>query len=142
MSAGSSIEAMLLAAQERGCDSMETGRYLVSFKEGATEEGVKALRGQSMRMADARDFGGQAVDMDALGGADAVVFPEIKVALVGGGALADSAFSASDELGGDSPMQVIEPEYFVFADGAPAPLPARLPVRLPARGRNHGPRPG
>ncbi len=118
MSAGSSIDAMLQAAQERGGDSLETGRFLVTFKEGAMEEGVKALRGQAMRMADARDFGGQAVEMDALGDADAVLFPEINVALVGGDALGASAFSASSELGGDSPMQVIEPEYFVFADGA------------------------
>ncbi len=118
MGASASIEAMLLAAQERGGDSLETGRYLVTFKEGAMEEGAKALRGQSMRVADARDFGGQAVELGALGDADAVIFPEINVALVGGDAMAASRFGVAEELEGDSPLLIIEPEYFVFSDDA------------------------
>lgn len=118
--AASSIDELMLAAMERGGESLETGRYLVTFKEGALEEGCKALKEQSMQLADARDFGGQAVDMDALGGADVLVLPEINVALVGGDALAASSFSASEDIGStDSPLQVIEPEYFFFADGAP-----------------------
>jgi hypothetical protein len=45
---------MLLAALERGEDTFETGRYLVTFKEGAAEEGMQALGAQGMRVADAR----------------------------------------------------------------------------------------
>lgn len=115
-----SVEDLLLAAMERGSDTLETGRYLVTFKEGALEEGAKALQAQGMHLADARDFGGQAVEMDALGGADAVVFPEINVALVGAEAMAASSMASADDAGGsDSPLQVIEPEYFVFSLGAP-----------------------
>jgi subtilisin family serine protease len=118
--AASSVEDLLLAAAARGDDSLETGRYLVTFKDGALEEGCKALKGQSMQLADARDFGGQAVEMDALGGADAVVFPEINVALVGSEAMAASSLSSAEDGGGsDSPLQVIEPEYFVFSVGGP-----------------------
>ncbi|MGI9167854.1 MAG: hypothetical protein ACR2G5_15990 [Pyrinomonadaceae bacterium] len=39
----SPIDKMLLAALERGDDSLETGRYLVTFKEGAAKEGVQSL---------------------------------------------------------------------------------------------------
>ena len=117
LGAGCSIEDMLLAAQERGSDNLETGRYLVSFKDGALEEGIKALRSQSMRVADARDFGEQAVAMDGLGDADAVLFPEINVALVGGGAMASRGMDVAEEIASDSPVEVIEPEYFVFSDG-------------------------
>ena len=79
---------MLLAALERGDDSLETGLSLVTFKEGAAEEGVQSLgvRGQRMRVADARDFKGQAASLESVGDADAFVFPEIGVALVGGAA--------------------------------------------------------
>lgn len=52
--ASSSVEEMLLAALERGEDTFETGRYLVTFKEGAAEEGMQALGAQGMRVADAR----------------------------------------------------------------------------------------
>lgn len=117
LGAACSIEEMLLAAQERGSDNLETGRFLVSFKDGAMEEGVKALRNQSMLVADARDFSEQAVAMDGLGDADAVLFPEINVALVGGGAMASRGMDVAEEVASDSPMEVIEPEYFVFSDG-------------------------
>ena len=118
--AAASVEDLLLAAMQRGSDSLETGRYLVTFKEGALEEGAKALQAQGMHLADARDFGGQAIEMGALGGADAVVFPEINVALVGAEAMAASSMASGGDGGGsDSPLQVIEPEYFVFSLGSP-----------------------
>ena len=48
--ASSPVEELLLAALERGDDSFETGRYLVTFKEGASEEGLQSLgvQGQGM----------------------------------------------------------------------------------------------
>jgi len=35
-----SVDEMLLAALERGDESLTTGRYLVTFKEGAVQEGI------------------------------------------------------------------------------------------------------
>src|SRR5688572_11099290 len=81
----STIDEMLLAALERGDDTFQTGRFLVTFKEGAAETGIKSLRAkQGLRTADARDFTGQSVVMEDVGDADALVFPEIGVALLGG----------------------------------------------------------
>jgi hypothetical protein len=74
----SPVDEMLLAALERGDDSLETGRYLITFKEGAaTKEASESLSARGMRIADARDFTDQAVVFEAAGDADAVVFPEI-----------------------------------------------------------------
>lgn len=115
--ASSTVEEMLLAAQASGSDSMETGRFIVTFKEGAVEEGIKAMKAQSMRTADARDFGGQSVELEALGDADALVFPEIGAAVVGAEAAQARGLSASAELAADDAMQIIEPEYFVFPEG-------------------------
>lgn len=40
------------------------------------------------------------------------------MALVSGTALATRGMGAFEEVGADSPIEVIEPEYFVFADSA------------------------
>ena len=112
------VEELLLAALERGDDSLQTGRFLVSFKENATEEGIQSLGAQGMRVADARDFTGQAATIEAMGDADAMVLPEIGVALVGGAAAQERGMSAFAEIATDSPVQVVEPEYFVFVAGA------------------------
>ena len=55
----SSVDELLLAAQERGDDSFETGRYLVTFKEGAATEGLQHLgtQGLGMRVANASSSG-------------------------------------------------------------------------------------
>lgn len=111
-----SVEDMLLAAQASGSDSMETGRYIVTFKEGGMDEGVKTFKSMSMRMADARDFDAQAVTMEALGDADALMFPEIGAALVGAPAAQARGLAAQVEMAVDSAVEVIEPEYFVFSD--------------------------
>src|SRR5262245_27502850 len=79
----SSAEELLLAAMENGQDPSKTGRFLMTYKEGATENGLKHLKSHgSIRVANARDFKGQAVSFEAAGDADALVFPEIGVALV------------------------------------------------------------
>jgi len=113
-----SIEAMLLAAAERGGDSLETGRFLLTFKPGALEDGTKSLKARGLRTADARDFTDQAVEMDALGDADAVVFPEVGVALVSGPAAAERSLATAGSADDDETVEIIEPEYFVFADDA------------------------
>lgn len=114
--ASSPVEELLLAALERGDDSFETGRYLATFKEGATTEGIQSLGAQGMRVADARDFTDQAATLEDVSGADALAFPEIGVALIGGDAAQASAMAASDEIAADSPIESIDPEYFVFAE--------------------------
>ena len=114
-SASSSVEDLLLAALERGDDSFETGRFLVTFKEGAAEAGLQALGARGMRVADARDYKDQAATLESVGDADAVVFPEVGVALLGGGAARARDMSVHAEIAADSPIEVIEPEYFVFS---------------------------
>src|SRR4051812_12098955 len=80
----STVEELMLAALERGDDNAQTGRYLITFKEGAAEEAVRFLRTtQGMRIADARDFEGQAMALEDVGDAEAVLFPELGVALIG-----------------------------------------------------------
>src|SRR6185369_8613586 len=99
----SSADDLLIAALERGGDTSKTGRFLMTFKEGAASAGAKALQAKKgLRVASARDFATQAVDLEAAGGADAVVFPEIGVALVSGDAAAEhglttAAFARSEE---------------------------------------------
>lgn len=111
----SSVDDLLLAALARGDDRFQTGRYLVTFKDGAGSAGLKAL--QAMRVAHAGDFEGQAATLDQLGDADAVFLPEINMALIGGHAAIDHNIGAQAEIAADSPIASIEPEYFVFADG-------------------------
>lgn len=112
----SPIDELLLAALARNDDSLETGRFLLTFKDGAAAEGIQSLgiSGQGMRVADARDFAGQAATLESVGDADAVVFPEVGVALISGAAAAERSMSAHAEIASDSPIEVVEPEYFMF----------------------------
>ncbi|HET6893354.1 MAG TPA: S8 family serine peptidase [Pyrinomonadaceae bacterium] len=116
--ASSSVEELLLAALERGDDSFETGRSLVTFKEGAAQEGLQFLGTQGLRVASTRDFDDRALNLEAVGGADAVFLPEIGVALLGGEPAQERGLSAFAEIAADSPIESIDPEYFVFVDGA------------------------
>jgi subtilisin len=108
-------DELLQAAMERGGETLETGRYLVTYHEGAADEGLKLLKTQGFSVADARDFKDQAVSLDEVGGAEAVMFPEIGVALVGGAALEQHGLRTQTELPMEGPVETIEPEYFVFA---------------------------
>ncbi len=112
----SSTEDLLLLALEQGGDAAKTGRYLMTFKEGATAAGLKSLQAESsFRVANARDFRDQAVDFAQTGDAEAVVFPEIGVALVGGDAFSARGMSTEASIAEDSPVHSIDPEYFMFA---------------------------
>jgi subtilisin len=113
----STVDEMLLAALERGDDSFQTGRMLATFKEGAVEAGLKSFTASAgLRVADARDYSSQSVSDVA--DADAVAFPEIGVALIGGDAAAARGMSAAAaDIAADSPIESIDPEYFVFAEG-------------------------
>ncbi|MCH4810348.1 S8 family serine peptidase [Vreelandella neptunia] len=113
-----STEKLLLAALERGGSCLETGRFLISFREGWVEEGIKSLKAQDFRVADARDFTDQAVSLEDAGDAEAMVFPELGVALVGGDALEQHGMSVLDKVSADSPIEIIEPEYFAFSESS------------------------
>lgn len=120
----SPVDEMFLNALDRGDDSFHTGRYLITFKEGASEEGFQSLGAQGMRLADARDFKSQAVTLEGIGDADAVLLPEVGVALMGGEAAEERGVSALAEVAADSPIESIDPEHFVFAQGAYSELVA------------------
>ncbi len=111
-----SADDLLIAAQQRGDDSLETGRYIVTYKEDAREEAAKSLKAQGLRVADARDYTDQAVSLADVGDADALLFPEIGAAVIGGGAFRQRGLSVQDEIADDSPVETIEPEYFAFAE--------------------------
>ncbi|UZH11877.1 hypothetical protein OM794_09110 [Halomonas sp. BDJS001] len=111
-------EKLLLAALERGGSCLETGRFLISYREGRVEEGIKSLKAQKFRVADARDFSDQAVSLEDAGDAEAMVFPELGVALVGGDALQQHGMSALGKVAADSPIEIIEPEYFAFSENS------------------------
>jgi subtilisin len=111
----SSVEELLLSAVQRGDDSHQTGRFLITYKEQAGTEGPASLKAKGMRVADARDFAGQAATVEDVGDADALVFPEIGVALVGGDAATARGMTVAAEVASDDPVESIDPEYFVFA---------------------------
>lgn len=111
-------EQLLMAALERGSQCLETGRFLISYRQGMVEEGIKTLKDCQFRVADARDFAGQAVDLEDAGDAEAMVFPELGVALVGGDALEQHGMSIADDIFKQSPIEIIEPEYFAFAENS------------------------
>jgi len=107
---------LLLAAMRTGGDLSKTGRFLVTFKAGATTAGVKHLKSVSgLRTASAADFKGAAVAFEETGDADALVLPEIGVALVSGEAAVDRGMTGTKALEADSPVHSVDPEYFMFA---------------------------
>src|SRR5262245_26723470 len=111
-----STDDLLLAALERGGDATKTGRFLMTFKEGATAAGIRSLsQRRGLRMASARDFTNQAVDFAQTGDADAVVFPEIGVALVGSDAAETHGLTAMAFAADEGAAHSIDPEYFMFA---------------------------
>jgi len=112
----SGIDDLLLSAMERGDESLQTGRYIMTYKPDAVEQGLEHLRSLNLRTADARDFEDQAVEVKDVGDADALVFPEIGAALVSGAAFESRGLSVAEDIGSDSPIETIEPEYFAFAD--------------------------
>jgi subtilase family protein len=115
-SVSASADDLLLAALEGGGEAEKTGRFLVTFKEGAMDKGLTEMQAQKgLRVAHARDFKSQAVDFAQLGDADALTFPEIGVALVSGQAAAARGMKAEAFVAEDSPVHSVDPEYFMFA---------------------------
>ncbi len=112
MRISASVETLLLAARERGDDASTTGRFVVTFADGATEAGVRALKAKrKIRVANSSDFEGHVFMPEQLGGADVLVLSEIGVAVVSG----DAGRSYSAE----GPIVSVDPEHFIFANEEP-----------------------
>jgi subtilisin len=108
---GASSDALLLEAINAGNARWETGRSLLTFKEGATEAGIRELEAGGLSVADVQDV--DFLGVSALDDAGALVFSEIGVALVSG-----DAVQALDTTG-QSAVSTEESERFVFiADSA------------------------
>ena len=115
-----------------------TGRWLVLFgeDEAAVLAGTRALsEAAGLQVASAADFDGGAVTPEALAGAEALVFPELGVAVTSAppAQLRQLGARAAEETG----ILAMEPERVVYALGgddpaAQRPLP-RTPYRLPRR---------
>jgi subtilisin family serine protease len=112
------VEELLLSALERGEETLQTGRYVITFKEGAVDEGLRSLEAQGLNVSDARDFREQAVRTEDVGDADALLFPEIRSAVVSGAALKSYGVRALEKMPAEGPLETVEPEYFVFADNS------------------------
>ena len=111
-----SPDDLLLAALEQGGDTTKTGRFLMTFKEGAATAGIKSLQSKrGLRVASARDFKDQAVNLAEAGDAHAMVFPEIGVALVGGAAAVEHGITTAEFAAADETTHSVDPEYFMFA---------------------------
>jgi subtilisin family serine protease len=112
-------DELLLAALESGADPTKTGRFLVTFKEGAAEAAVKSLKARGgLRMASARDFDKQDVRFSDVGDAEGIVFPEIGVALVSGEAAEARGLGAAGiRAAASDAVQSVDPEFFMFATG-------------------------
>lgn len=120
LSLTSSVDELLFAATQRGDESLETGRYIITYKEEAGSAGLEALRSAGVRTADARDFSDQSVALQDVGDADALVLPEIGVAVVSGLGLETVGLSAMEAASDDSPVASVDPEYFMFSVDAAA----------------------
>ena len=114
----STIESLLLAAMDRGDTSLETGRKIITFREGMAEEGIRGLRARSINVADAREFRDQSVDEMDVASAEALVFPEIGVALASDEAMSEHGLNDVASRSADPTILAIEPEQFVFASNS------------------------
>jgi subtilisin len=115
----SSVDDLLLAALDRGGESLETGRYLLTFNEGQEEQGLSELRSFGISGADTRDFNQQTVELNGLGDTGFLYLSEVNVAIISGTAFRDlgtsGLLSAQTERGA---IASAEPEYFVFASSS------------------------
>jgi len=119
-----------------GAEPGTTGRYLVLMREDAGNSGIKALTSAAgLSVASTADFEATGVTVESMGGADALVFDNIGVAIVD--APPDQIQAVSVAAGDDNAILAIEPERIVYAlqDDWTAMADVSLPVsagELPA----------
>ena len=109
-------EELLIQAAEAGLDTAYTGRQIITFREGAMQEGLEALRTSEVAVARATDFDEAAVNFEALNDAGMVVFEELGVALVAGDSPVLGMAATTAESTADNPIVAVEPETFVYAE--------------------------
>ena len=91
-----------------------TGRYIVTFHPAASAETSKMLADSAgLRVAHATDFTESAVSFDSLGGADALVLPEVGIAVVSAEPEQMEKFGVETATGAG--VMAIEPECFAYA---------------------------
>ena len=102
-------------------DSVETtGRYIVTFSdelqgdEAAQAEALGSIAG-TQSVASTRDFESGALNLDEVATADAVVFAELGVAVVGGGDGGERGLSMLESAAADPRILAIEPELVMHA---------------------------
>jgi subtilisin len=109
-------DELLLASLESGGDGIYTGRQIVTFREGALEEGLNALATSDTRVARSSDFSEGLVSLDDVGDAGMMVFEELGVAVLDSETGAAELLQGSDyAAAADSAIEAVEPETFVFA---------------------------
>jgi subtilisin len=102
-------------ALARGSESSKSGRYLVTFKLGAVDAGVRMLRDKyGLVVASAGDFQASAVVLEGLATANALILSEIGVVIVEGEAFEEHRVSSASLYEPDSPVSSIDEEYFAF----------------------------
>jgi len=119
-SASSAAES--LGAREAASET--TGRYIVTFRPEAATEGAQLLANTAgLKSASAADYAESAVSFESLADADALVLPEIGLAVVA--AEPDQMNRVSMAASAESPVLAVEPEYFVYALATPilSPMP-------------------
>ncbi|MDB5886235.1 MAG: Subtilisin [Polaromonas sp.] len=101
-----------------------TGRFIVTFREGAQTEAMVALKKHTgvtkSKMLTSADFGESGVDMAQFPDSGGVMFDHIGVAVVSIDPTAAGAMA--QEAGDNSSILAIEPEGFMYALGELPPL--------------------
>ena len=93
-----------------------TGRYLVLMRPGTAKAQIEALKNVAgVKAASTSDFKKGAVNMETLGGAQAVVFESLGVAVMD--APPDQTEAVSFAISGDNPIMAMELERIVYAVG-------------------------
>jgi subtilisin len=114
LTVSASVDELLARALKRGNDGLETGRYIVTFGARDADEGARLLKNLGIETVDARDFAGQVLRFDTVGGSEAVFLPELRAALVSPSGIERLGLGMGDAVPADSLVEAVEPEYFAF----------------------------
>src|SRR5690242_3731197 len=110
--------APAFGASAEVADPEATGRYIVTFPPDATAEAARLLEDSAgLRVAHATDFTESAVSFDALTSADALVLPEVGVAVVTAEPVQMEKFGV--EAPTKAGVLAVEPERFAYALATP-----------------------
>jgi len=108
----------------QGAAAETTGRFIVTFRPEAAAEGAQLLASAAgLRTASASDYNESAVTFESLGDADALLLPDIGIAVVTGEP--DQMNRVTEATTAESPVLAVEPEYYIYAMATPilSPVP-------------------